>query len=428
MEQNTVPSPIYWTHRRVALTTIIVLLVAFGFYLLVRFRLVFFLLFTAIVLSTAITPLVELLTRWKIPRTISIILIALLGLLVLIAFALFLAPLIIEQSATLAALVGSWYDQFHRMLLESSSLLIRRIARQLPSILPLTLPVSNDGQEIDTLMLVEQAINVSGAILRNILIVGAVSLLSAIWILEGERTTRIILLALPVHQRDSVRAFFAEAGQKVGAYSRGLAILTTVVGVLSMVAYAIIGLPNILLLGLLAGIFELVPLIGPLLGAVPAILVAASTDPTKVVQVLIATSVIQILENNLLVPRVMDRAVGVNPIASLLAFLTFGSLFGFVGALLAVPLAAVLQIILTRLLFNSRPGEQTPIVRRSMVSILRYDAQKLVQDMRKQMRERIAQREPGADQVEDNMESVVQDLDSILAEVERNQNETEETA
>ena len=95
----------------------------------------------------------------------------------------------------------------------------------------------------------------------------------------------------------------------------------------------------------LAGLMEIVPLVGPALGAIPALLVAASTDPTKVIWVLGAYILIQFAESHFLVPRVMDRTVGVNPVASLLAFVAFGAIFGFAGAILAVPLAAVVQLI-----------------------------------------------------------------------------------
>jgi predicted PurR-regulated permease PerM len=421
MEQNATAPADLWTPRRVILATLTVLLVAFGFYLLVRFRLIFFLLFTAIVLSTALNPLVALLMRWKIPRTIAVILIALLLLVLVIAFLLVVAPIILEQTATLTTLVGNWYQEIYRSLLQSPSLLVRRIVRQLPVSLPLTLPSPASTQEVDPLILVEQTISFGGAILQNFLIVAATALLAGMWILESERLSRIFILALPMNIRTPVRDFLAEAGEKVGAYTRGLALLVLIVGVFSTIAYFIIGLPNVLVLGLLAGIFELVPLVGPLLGAIPALLVATSLGPDVVLQVIIATFIIQTLENNIIVPRLMDRAVGVNPIASFLAFLTFGSLFGFVGALLAVPLAAVIQITLQRLLFQAPAGEQAPLVNRDAVSMLRYEAQDLVQDVRKLVREKDAEVESSADRIEDSIESVVQDLDSILAEIELKQ-------
>ena len=423
MERNAPVSPFFWSPRRIFLTTIIVVLIAAGAYLFIHFRLVFFLLFTAIVLSTAIIPIVEQLEKWHIPRPIGMVLIALLALAVLVAFTLIVAPMMIEQGATITSLASQWYQQGHQILLQSSSLMLRRIARQLPTALPLIAPSPAPGQETNSLDLIQQAITIIEVILSNLLTIGAVALLAGGWILEGERTSKIVLLAFPPDQRETVRDFFAEAGRKVGAYTRGLAILSSVIGSLSMIAYLIIGLPNVLLLGILAGIFELIPLVGPLLASVPALIIAVSVDPSKVISVIIASVVIQLFENNLIVPRVMDRTVGVNPVVSLLAFLAFGALFGFVGALLAIPLAAVIQIMLRRFVFEAEQTNQEPPPGRDAISMLRYEAHSLMLDVRKRVRDKEEELTAGVDEIEDSMEAIAQDLDSILVGMEKSDSE-----
>ncbi len=420
MEQTPLPTFSRWTPRNVALATLTVLGVGLGFYLFVQFRLVFFLLFTAIVLSTAFTPIVQLLEKWHIPRSMGVILIALIGVAAGALFVQVLAPLILNQGATMVSLLATWYQQFHQGMMLSSSLILRRIGYQLPYLLPLgdvpavgatPAPTNNIESLSQTLALLNSTVG-------EILTIGAVALLAGVWILEGERTSKMVLMIFPSSQRETVREFFGQAGLKVGAYVRGLAILSAVIGGMAMLAYLIIGLPNVLLLGILAAIFELVPLVGPLLASIPALLVAASVDPSKVLPVIIASIIIQLLENNLVVPRVMDRAVGVNPIVSLLAFLAFGALFGFVGALLAIPLAAILQITLNRFVFQARPIDTPAPVGRTAISALRYETQDLVLDVRKYVREKPLSPDSRADEVEDSMESIAQDLDSILAQIE----------
>jgi predicted PurR-regulated permease PerM len=425
MEQSE-PRSTPWPPSRVALATLIVLGVLAGFWILFRFRLVFFSLFTAIVLSTAFTPIIDRLQRWKISRTVSIILISLVLLAAIILLVLTLAPLLIEQWATFSALLGGWYRELRDVLLESTSLLVRRIARQLPRALPLTLPTPGPADSVgeEALDLVQQALAMGSSVLRSILTVLGIGLLTSFWILEGDRVKRIFLLAFHTQRRDSIREFLAEIEEKVGAYTRGLVVLSGIIGGMALAAYLIIGLPNALLLAIFAGIMEAVPLIGPTLGAVPAILIAASTDPSKIIWVIVATAIFQTLENNLIVPRVMDRSVGVNPVVSLLAFIAFGTIFGFVGALLAIPLAAVIQITLRRYLFQSNPVEQNPPVRRDAVSALRYEAQNLALDVRKQVREKETELDERADEVEDAMEAIVQDLDSILAQAETSPDES----
>jgi predicted PurR-regulated permease PerM len=144
---------------------------------------------------------------------------------------------------------------------------------------------------------------------------------------------------------------------KVSAYIGGQSILMLVVGSMALLAYGLIGLPYILVLAFVAGVMEAVPLIGPLMGAIPALLVALSIGPDKAIWVIVATLVIQQLENSILVPRIMSRAVGVNPFVTLLALLAFSSLLGIAGALMAIPLAAIIQLLLDRFVFHPDVAE-----------------------------------------------------------------------
>ena len=117
---------------------------------------------------------------------------------------------------------------------------------------------------------------------------------------------------------------------------------------MSLMAYLIIGLPHALVLAIVAGVLEAVPVFGPVLGAIAPMLVALSVDPAQMVWVLLAAVVIQQSENYLLVPRIMDRSVGVNAVVTLLAIAGFSALEGLAGAVLAIPMAAIIQLLLDR--------------------------------------------------------------------------------
>jgi len=266
--------------------------------------------------------------------------------------------------------------------------------------------------------LVQQALKLSSIVLHNLILVISVLLLTGLWILEGDVVTRTFIMALPPQHRDPAREFIGDIERKVGGYTRGLALLMLTVGGLAGLSYAIIGLPNILFLGIFAGLMEIVPLVGPLLGVTPALLLAASVAPEKLYLVLITYVIIQSAEGHLIVPRIMDRTVGVNPVASLLAFIAFGSIFGFLGGLRTVHLATVIQLILGRFLFTPSPIEQAAPSGRGAISALRYEAQNLVLDVRKQIREKEAEVSAREDRIEDSLEAIAADLDSILASVE----------
>jgi hypothetical protein len=190
-----------------------------------------------------------------------------------------------------------------------------------------------------------------------------------------------------------------------------------VIGMMALIAYLLIGLPNALVLALVAGILEAVPMIGPLLGAVPAAFVALSLGPDKLIWVIVATTVIQQLENSLLVPRVMDKAVGVNPFVTLLAFFAFSSFFGMAGALMAIPMAAIIQLVLNHFVFHPTTTEPEVSTGRDYASRLRYEAQNLADDLRKQARLKKRGsdlRVKQIDQVMDEIETITTDLGALL--------------
>jgi predicted PurR-regulated permease PerM len=248
----------------------------------------------------------------------------------------------------------------------------------------------------------------------------AILLLSFHWTLDGPRLVQSLLLLVPKGRRESSRDLISSMETKVGSYVAGQGLLCLFIGVMALVAYLIIGLPNVLVLALLAGVLEAVPMIGPLLGAIPAAVIALSIAPSKLVWVIVATIVIQQVENSLLVPRVMRRTVGVNPFVSLLAIFSFSSFFGIPGALMAIPIAAMLQLLLDRFVFHPAALEPDLSAGRDLASRLRYEAQDLAQDLRRQARLKKGGsdlRVKQTDQVMDEIEAITTDLDSLLAQV-----------
>ncbi len=133
--------------------------------------------------------------------------------------------------------------------------------------------------------------------------------------------------------------------EKLGAWLRGQLLLMAVVGVFVTIAAAIIGLPYALALGLWAALTEVVPIIGPWIGAIPGVIVGLSISPFYGLLAAIVYVVIQQLESNFLVPKVMGRAVGLNPVVVVIAILIGDKLYGLTGVLLSVPLAAAMSVI-----------------------------------------------------------------------------------
>jgi predicted PurR-regulated permease PerM len=252
-----------------------------------------------------------------------------------------------------------------------------------------------------------------------ILIATAILLITYHWTLLGPGIIQTLLPLVPKNQRKGISELISDMEGKIGFFIAGQGVLCLVIGVMSLVSYLLIGLPNAFVLALLAGLLESVPMIGPLLGAIPAGAVALSIAPSKLIWVIVATVVIQLLENNFLVPRIMGKAVGVNPFVSLLAIFAFSSLFGVAGALMAIPIAAVLQLLLDRFVFHPAAHQPEASDGRDYASRLRYEAQNLAQDLRKQARFKkwgSVLRVKQIDHVMDEIETITTDLDFLLAQ------------
>jgi len=176
------------------------------------------------------------------------------------------------------------------------------------------------------------------------------------WLTERARLQRFALALVPAHRRADMREAWNEIELRLGSWVRGQLILMGSIGIMTSIAYFLIGLEGALLLGVIAALAEAIPIVGPLLGAVPALVVAAMTGGIEIViLVAVVYTAIQVAESNILVPVVMRNTIGIPPflvIASILAGATIG---GIVGALLAVPVMASLLVVLERLQARDMP-------------------------------------------------------------------------
>jgi predicted PurR-regulated permease PerM len=419
MTLSTTSQPYEWTFRRVVLATLVLLSVVFGFWLLYRFNEVVFILFIAMVMGTVIRPVVTWLYEQGIPRVAGILIIYTFLVLLIAGFLWLLAPIIIEQGKTIAAAVPGYYQSLRGWMIHHPNPLFVRLSQSFPDVFPTLQPPPETG---------EQVIGSAGQVFEYLtmttqFIFTAIILLVLIfyWTLDGPRAVQSLLLLVPQDQRESIRELISAIESRLSFYILGQGTLCLVIGILALLAYQWIGLPNALVLAVIAGVLEAVPMVGPLLGAIPAAMVAISLGPDKLIWVIVATLVIQQLENSFLVPRVMSKAVGVNPFVTLLSLFAFGSFFGVAGALMAIPIAAIIQLLLNHFVFQPATVETEVPEGRDFASRLRYETHEFTQDLRKQARVKKSGSEQSVtqiDQVMDEIETIATDLDALLAEDE----------
>ncbi len=160
---------------------------------------------------------------------------------------------------------------------------------------------------------------------------------------------RVVFRSLvPDRARGDTMVVARRLGTAIGGYFRGQVAVAFVVGVMASIGMLIIDLPFWLIVGMIAGLFNMIPLIGPWVGAVPGIVIAITTGggPSKAIAVAVVMAIVQQIDNHFISPIVMQRAVKIHPAVVMLALLAGGTLFGFLGLLLAVPTAAVLKIVI----------------------------------------------------------------------------------
>ena len=174
----------------------------------------------------------------------------------------------------------------------------------------------------------------------------AVLVLPYYLLVEADSLRSGLLKLFPLERRPWIEKMTHDVTFKVGAWLNGQILLSAIIGVTASLGLWLLGVPYFYVLGLLAAIGEFVPIIGPIVSAIPAVLVASTLSLEKAALVIAYLSVQQFVEGNILVPRIMARQVGVSAWGVIVALLVGSELLGPIGAILAVPSAAIVQVFL----------------------------------------------------------------------------------
>lgn len=412
-----VPEPVHWSVRQTVVGTLIATAIALLGIVVVWHRQVGLLLFGGIVLATALEPFINWLnSRWKVGRVHAAIAVYLCFVLLLVGSVVALVPELVTQGQALWEKLPGLYDQGRDFLAASSNRTLHGIGQRLPPEMPqvwhlgwLSSALGGAGEGRSPLALL-------GDIGTGVLGVVAVGVLAFYWSVNEDQTIRSVLALVPDHRRPFYQSLVDELLQKLGGYIRGQLILCAAVGVLSLIAYLLIGLPYALLLALVAGVLEAVPIVGPTLGAVPAVLVALTLGPQQTMLVIGAAMLVQTLENYLLVPKIMDRSVGLGAVVTLIAIVACGALFGMIGAVFAIPLAAVSQTLFERFVLQADFKTQEFTAARDAAGVLHYQLQDLITDVKRQQRQKDTPVDPWTTESFAEIETLAVELDDLVRE------------
>lgn len=334
--------------RRVGgLTPLTLLVTAALAYLLFKIQFVIVILLAGILLATAIAGPVEYLhRRARLPRGAAILVIYVLILAGWAALGALLLPPVAREAARFAGDIPDLLDNLRRQFAASDSAVIRAVAERIAAL------ATTAGADLS--MPTGLALGVAQGVGGTLVGIFTIFMIAFYWLTERARIKQATAGLFRPRQRRRILRLWGQVEDKLGAWIRGQLVLMAVIGTLATIAYGAMGLPFWLVLGVIAGLTEAIPNLGPALGAVPAVLVALTVDWRLALGVVAFVVVLQLTENAVLVPRIMRDAVGLSPLTTILAILAGGEFRGVAGALLAIPVAGALQVILGDLLRERR--------------------------------------------------------------------------
>ena len=338
METPPLPPEPEW--RRPGITPFSLFLVLVSVYILIKVQLVVVLVILAILFATIIERPVMALHRRRIPRPLSILAVYVMIIGGIVLAGLLVAPTVASEAdnfreeapAQLRDLKLDWQLSGNAVLKGPGVNVLNRILDEIDK-------PSSPSSEVT----VGIVTGVGGGVVGLI----TVLVMAFYYLTEKALLRRIIMNQIKPSARERVERVWDQVEAQVGRWLRGQLTLCLIIGSLSFIGYGTMGVRFWPLLGLWAGITEIIPIVGPWLGGIPAVAIAATQSWDKALMVAIFVIMLQFLENTVLVPRVMRGAVGLSALTVFVAILAGTQYLGVLGALLAIPIAAAIQVIVS---------------------------------------------------------------------------------
>lgn len=322
--------------QRIDITTstmIRFILVLLGLWLLFVTRDILVLLFVVIIIVAALSPTVDRWARYLTRPGAVVAIFLLVFAIITLIFSLIIPPFV-DQLRDFSLNLPLYADQLSRS--NNPDFIDSLVSILKDNLNTISSQLSNVGANI---------LSKTAGVISGVVAVVTIMVLSFYLLLEEEGVKKIYRGILP----DEWHAPFSEITRKIavklGAWLRGQLVLMGVVGLLTTLGLLVIGHPYALTLGIWSGVTEVIPIVGPWIGAVPGVVVGLTESPLQGFMALVVYLIVQQLENTVLVPKIMGKAVGLNPFVVVVAILVGGKLYGLMGVLLSVPLAAAISVI-----------------------------------------------------------------------------------
>ena len=299
--------------------------------------------YVSALIAMGLSPLVKLIERprqnaakRRVPRWLAILAIYAVLVAIVVLIGLLVIPPLVSQGSALWSKLPAEFNRLQTFLI-SHKLMTHRVTLEEAV---QNAPSGSGGNAVGTVLVAISSLIGGMFGLITILI------LTFYLLIEAGAMFEYLVRFVPRGRRGDVAMAARQGVDKVSAWLRAQIILAGVMGTFSAVGLGLMGVPYFYVIALVAAIGETIPIVGPVIGGVAAVAVAISVSPKLALMVGIYFLVLHQLEANVLVPKIMERSVGVSPVAVLVALLVGGALMGLVGAILAIPTAALLSVII----------------------------------------------------------------------------------
>lgn len=324
---KAMPQKIEISHR----TIIFTLLTLGGVWLILNLLDVIFLLFISFIFVSTLRSPVNFLTKKKIPRVLAILMVYILIIAVIVLIFRVVIPPLVEQTSLFIENIPGLINQLNNLLVVNK-IPTEQVSSSISS------QLGNFGSN---------AITITAGFLGSLFSILSLFVITFYSLLSWNQITSMIKSVFTGENEKRAERLINNIEAGLGAWVRGQLTLCLIIGTVTYIGLALLGVPYALPLAIVAGLFEAIPVVGPIIAGIIAILTAFTVSPVIGVATLALYFVIQQLENNLIVPTVMRRAIGINPLITILALIVGTKLYGVVGAILGVPVAVTIKIIIS---------------------------------------------------------------------------------
>ena len=323
------PKKVEISHRTIVFTVFFLIFLCF----LWQIKQIIIGLFMALILMAAINPAIDKMEKMKIPRVLGIILAYILILVLVGVIIAGVIPPLVDQTSTLIARAPQFIEDLG-----------------IPSVDPRI--IESQIQQLGSIP--ANLVKISVEILANLVAIAALLVITFYLLLERKNLNRYLHILFGGDGERKAERFIDEMEKKIGSWVRAQLTSMVIIGMLSYFGLRLLGIDFALPLALLAGLFEIVPNIGPVISSIPAILAGLAISPLMALAVAALFFLIQQIESSFIYPQIVVREVGVNPLITILSLAVGFKLSGILGAILAVPFVLLIQVIASEIFASKR--------------------------------------------------------------------------